>query len=135
MQLSFPALSMREQQRGPLPMRIAGADPLARDLAGWTPLHAAARSGICDAAQIILSSLNEEQVNTPGPKGQTALHRAAFWGHLDMCALLLQHGARKAQGDHSGRQPFEMACGGGQNSSMMPALLKLLRGPSPAEIA
>lgn len=29
-----------------------GADPMSRDAAGWTPLHAAARSGFTDAVRL-----------------------------------------------------------------------------------
>ena len=108
------------------------ADPVFCDRAGWLPLHAAARSGSTDVAAILLQKLTAKQVNLPGPGGETALHRAAYWGQVHVCALLVQHGADPALADDSGRCPYDVACDGGEHSTALPAIVGLLRPPAPS---
>jgi ankyrin repeat protein len=64
---------------------------MSRDDAGWTPLHAAARSGFTEAAHELFahvytlgptnSAAALELANCSGAGGDTPLHRAAYWGH------------------------------------------------------
>lgn len=110
-----------------------GADPAARDSAGWTALHAAARSGAADAAAALLRVLPAEGVNACAAGGQTPLHRAAFWGRTEICALLLDHGADIKAADSQGRTAVELACDG-DGRDQLPALQKLL-SPAPPERA
>lgn len=108
------------------------ADPVFRDQAGWTPLHAAARSGATDVAAVLLQKLTAAQVNLPGPDGETALHRAAYWGQVDVCSLLVEHGADPTLANDAGRCPQDVACAGGEHPAALPALITLLRPPAPS---
>ena len=105
------------------------ADPMAVDASGWTPLHACARAGSVDAAACLLSALSAEQVNFAGSGGQTALHRAAFWGHLPMVELLLQHGADREKADDSGRTPLAVIGEGGAGGATLPGMAKVHAAP------
>jgi ankyrin len=108
-----------------------GADPLCTDGAGWTPLHTAARAGSADVARVLLAALPAGGADTIGPDAQTALHRAAFWGHTELCALLIEGGAARKQADSRGRLPADVACDGGDRRGELPQLIKLLRAPQP----
>ena len=108
-----------------------GADPLARDKAGWTPLHTAARAGSVDVAAVLLAALPPGGVDALGPGEQSPLHRAAFWGHTELCIALLKAGATRGKLDARGRLAADIACDGGDRRGELPALLKLLRSPMP----
>ena len=108
-----------------------GADPVKPDNSGWTPLHAVARSGFTDVAVALLDVLTPAQLDIPGVGGQTALHRASYWGNLDVAALLEQRGADTQLADSSGQRPYDLACQGGERHVVLPALMKLLRRPLP----
>ena len=108
------------------------ADPQARDKAGWTPLHTAARAGSAHVATVLLASLPADAVDATGPGGQTPLMRAAFWGHTEIVVLLLNAGAKRGKTDARGRMAEDLVCDGGERHGELPALLKLLRSPKPA---
>ena len=108
------------------------ADPQARDKAGWTPLHTAARAGSAHVATVLLASLPTDAVDATGPGGQTPLMRAAFWGHTEIVVLLLNAGAKRGKTDARGRMAEDLVCDGGERHGELPALLKLLRSPKPA---
>ncbi|KAL3905864.1 MAG: hypothetical protein SGPRY_010762, partial [Prymnesium sp.] len=108
------------------------ADPMQRDRAGWTPLHAAARSGSTDVAAVLFGILTEEQINSRGPSKQTALHRAAFWSQLSMVELLLKNGANCDLLDADGRRAGDLIGAGVDQHSEMPTLQKLLERRMPA---
>ena len=67
---------------------------MSRDDAGWTPLHAAARSGFTEAVHELFahtytlgptnSTAALELINCGGAGGDTPPHRAAYWGHARM---------------------------------------------------
>ena len=103
------------------------ADPVARDAAGWTPLHAVARSGFTDVAAVILAALRPEQIDLPGgARGETALHRAAFWGNHEVAELLLKAGAdRRRRNDAGG----PLSCVRGRRPPVHPATQKLMTPP------
>lgn len=108
-----------------------GADPVRRDLAGWTPLHAAARSGFTEVAETLLEALTPKQYSLQGPMGQAALHRAAYWGQLEVAALMVERGADKYQLDEAKCRPYDIVCDGGEHFALMPELLHLLSPPRP----
>ncbi|EOD17614.1 hypothetical protein EMIHUDRAFT_243908 [Emiliania huxleyi CCMP1516] len=60
-----------------------------------------------DVCSTLLGALSPEQLNATGPSGETALHRAAYWGHEGVVSLLVQAGADTAATDASGRRPYE----------------------------
>ena len=108
-----------------------GADPLRTDNAGWNPLHTAARAGSTDVAAVLLAALPAGGADAAGPGGQTALHRAAFWGHTELVTTLLEGGATRNAPDAKGRMAADVACDGGDRRSELPKLLKMLRSPPP----
>ncbi|XP_047100837.1 ankyrin repeat domain-containing protein 39-like [Schistocerca piceifrons] len=69
----------------------AGADVGARDWAGRTALHCAARSGHAAVVRLLLSAASDP--NARDQWGQTPLHLAAYNGHTEAAAALLQAGA------------------------------------------
>ena len=69
-----------------------GSDALKTDAAGWTPLHAAARAGSVEVSRALIEALPAGGADALGPDGQTALHRAAFWGHTELVTVLLEGG-------------------------------------------
>ena len=85
------------------------------------PLHAVARSGFTDVAAVILAALRPEQIDLPGgARGETALHRAAFWGNHEVAELLLKAGADRRRRNDAGARPVELACEGGVRPSGHP---------------
>jgi|EP00908_Phaeocystis_cordata_P004081 ankyrin repeat protein len=143
-----------------------GADPMARDRAGWTPIHACSRSNHTDAALELIATLeparalvrektveldksagldaqrvrkelakaedHADMLNVRGPRGETPLHRAAFWGHTGMVQTLLEAGAVAAPVNEAGLTPFDVICKGVDQPLALPAITKLLRSPTPA---
>jgi len=108
-----------------------GADPMATDKAGWTPLHACARSGSVDACAVLATAVPAGGIDARGPGGHTPLHRAAFWGQTELVSALLGAGADRGALDEKGREPVELICAGGDRLGELPALRKLLRSPPP----
>ena len=72
-----------------------GADPCSEQdvVDGCTPLYLAASSG---STKVVKYLLNDKRidVNLTNPHGVTALQIACSRGHDELCAILLQHGAR-----------------------------------------
>eukprot|EP01104_Vermistella_antarctica_P017896 TRINITY_DN6456_c0_g1_i2.p1 TRINITY_DN6456_c0_g1~~TRINITY_DN6456_c0_g1_i2.p1 ORF type:complete len:1006 (+),score=242.28 TRINITY_DN6456_c0_g1_i2:497-3514(+) len=71
-----------------------------------TPLHRAAESGDVEEVRECLKPKNVQtknvQINATDRYGFTALHAAAKGGHIDVCSLLLDHGADLSIQTHSG---------------------------------
>ena len=80
---------------------------------------------------MLLSSLPEGGADAVGPGGQTALHRASFWGHTELVSALLGGGATREKADARGRVAADVACDGGDRRGELPKLLVLLRSPPP----
>lgn len=108
-----------------------GADAMKPDAAGWMPLHVAARAGAAEVAGVLLAALPSSAVDAIGPGAQTSLHRAAFWGHTEIVALLLEAGAVRSRTDARGRTAADIVCEGGDRRGELPSLIKLLRSPAP----
>ena len=58
--------------------------------------------------------------------GWTPLHRAAYYGHLEVVQLLLRHRADKKLKNSFGKKPVDYVCDGG-NSQHKAAITALLR--------
>ncbi|XP_012283371.1 ankyrin repeat domain-containing protein 39 [Orussus abietinus] len=78
-----------------------GTSASAEDLAGYTPLHYAARNGHYKICEMLLE--NGANVNAITRSGRaTALHRAAMQGHQDIVKLLLNAKADPNMRDDDG---------------------------------
>lgn len=65
-----------------------------RDSAGYTALHYAARAGKLEVCRVLVGR-HHADVNAKTKEGQaTPLHRAAYMGRDDICAYLIENGAR-----------------------------------------
>jgi ankyrin repeat protein len=77
------------------------------DKAGFTPLLYAARHGNAEACEVLLSRGASITSATPGFR-QTALHRAAMAGHVEVAKVLLRHGAERFATDLRGKTPLDL---------------------------
>ena len=90
----------------------AGADALCPDhKGGWTPLHAAARADTTEVLEVLLEAAEPPHIDTRSLSGETALHRASFWGCHKAVAMLLMAGADPAARNGEGKLPAELICG------------------------
>ena len=127
-----------------------GADPNLPNLAGTTPVMAAAGLDSTDAdtrgwfhtADVQERSIASLQAlidgggeinGTGGRRGQSALHGAAFWGWNDVVRFLVENGADLAATDPGGMTPVDSAMGraggnsrGGQRIDVFPETAALL---------
>ncbi len=69
--------------------------------------------------------------NTKDIDGETPLHKAAFWGHVDVVKLLLVYGADPTVKDEGGRTPLDLARAGGHRKivSVIKEWLRQRGGP------
>lgn len=79
----------------------------ARDVAGETPLHEAARYGHVDAVELLLD--RGAEVDARGGDGSTPLHYAAAWGELAVVERLLDRGAAADRPEEHGITPIMAA--------------------------
>ena len=75
---------------------------------GWTYLMYAVRFNLVDIFNYLLSKGAVVNATKPGD-GNACIHMAAYEGHLELCRLLLQHGASAATRNRSGVQPHSIA--------------------------
>eukprot|EP00761_Pharyngomonas_kirbyi_P000237 gb/GECH01000237.1/.p1 GENE.gb/GECH01000237.1/~~gb/GECH01000237.1/.p1 ORF type:complete len:693 (+),score=110.34 gb/GECH01000237.1/:1-2079(+) len=81
----------------------SGAIRMIADDAGETPLHKAASFRDTDAVvPMLLEQADAELVDSRAEDGQTALHRASYWGKLRYVGALLDLGARVGVRDEGG---------------------------------
>ncbi len=84
---------------------------------GWTPLHAAAKSGNLPIVAMILERGGDVNVRTAttfaGESALTPLHVAAQYGHVDVVILLLSKRADVCISDAQGRGSLHFAARGG----------------------
>jgi len=88
-----------------------GARPEPRG--GQPALLAAAAGEDDDPAGVQLLLRHKARVDTPGRDGRRALHEAAFAGHVEIVAALLDAGSDANGADASGRTPLLEAARGG----------------------
>ncbi|XP_055380242.1 inhibitor of Bruton tyrosine kinase-like [Condylostylus longicornis] len=80
-----------------------------RDYLGRTGLHIAAATGKYILCKWLLD--NRASINSRDyESGNTALHRAIFYGHIDCAVLLIKYGARMDILDKDMYQPFQDIC-------------------------
>jgi len=81
-----------------------GADALARDDTGYTPMHHAVRSvGSAELAAVLLK--HGAEANARSSRGFTPLHVAAICEDPDTIGLLVAHGAKLDDADDEGLTP------------------------------
>lgn len=110
---------------GSLPTPVAGTD---------TPLIWACFRGMAAAAATLLGT-NTADVNHRGELGNTALHAAAMAGSLDICRLLLYHGASPAARNHYGNTPASLAATPACRALLTRPDVEALRGQMDAAVA
>lgn len=88
-----------------------GADPMAKDGRGHTPLSEAAVQGHVEVVRFLLDwkAPVGTDPNAQGSDGRSSLHRAAFQGHVEVVKLLLERGSDPRLKDRQGEMPFDMA--------------------------
>ncbi|VDB93418.1 unnamed protein product [Peniophora sp. CBMAI 1063] len=97
---------------------------------GDTAFHCAARLNLCHHVEKMLalpwsnSSSTESLIMTPGMHAGSALHGAAVSGHVEMCRLLLGHGALIDATDEEGDTPLHDAAARGHLVDVVHILLE-----------
>jgi ankyrin repeat protein len=89
-------------------LHLAGADLEAKSHdKGFTPLHLAV---LCDRPVCVAALLDcGADIHATDFTGATALHGAAFDGHVGLIDILLRAGARLDQANHHGATPISLA--------------------------
>ncbi|KAF5002554.1 hypothetical protein FDECE_10584 [Fusarium decemcellulare] len=114
-----------------------GADPNARDLDHWTPLHYACRLLRLDSAtytevggyfeerdkmRVRTLIMNKANVNAQGLDGNTPLHCATMSGRLHLVEILIEKGGDIKIANSEGRTPLHLAAMG-DSADMISILL------------
>ena len=73
-------------------IEVYGAEPNAQNETGFSPLHAAARSGHDSVVMALLGRGGDLSIEDEN--GWTCLHFAAQQGHVSTCSLLAQQGGK-----------------------------------------
>lgn len=105
-----------------------GADPVAEDEAGKTPLHWAALAGLNQLCSVILVRGGMPSLNNRDSGGRTPLFNAADKGHDQIVRALLHRGASASVTDVNGLTPYEAAKRGG-HAGAMKLLKKVKKAP------
>ncbi len=84
-----------------------GADKVARDNSGWTPLHLAAKNPRHSHLPVVqyLCEQGADKV-ARSTRGRTPLHLAVYHGHLPVVQYLCEQGADKEARDGNGWTPL-----------------------------
>lgn len=70
-----------------------GANPSIQDSNRWTALHHCASGGCPRTTQALLSYQSASAIDAGDQNGDTALHVAAKYGHVNVLELMLSRGA------------------------------------------
>ena len=85
-----------------------GAEPAAKTKNGRTPLHYL--KGNAEAARLLTSAMQPQDLNQQDETGNRALHRAAARGEVEVCRCLLASGARIDAQNGAGDTALHIAC-------------------------
>ncbi|EDO34161.1 predicted protein, partial [Nematostella vectensis] len=86
---------------------LQGADPTAKDNAGWTPLHEACARGKLEVVKVLVQY--GADVNAHSNDGIRPLHDAAEGGHVEVLRLLLTYGADPMLATYAGNTAYACA--------------------------
>jgi diacylglycerol kinase (ATP) len=88
----------------------AGAKLTVTDANGWTALHHAARLGKYVVVEYLVARLPKEALDlVDEEKLQTPLHKAAWYGYVNICKLLVENGASLFRHDYQGNTALSQA--------------------------
>jgi len=109
---------------------LRGASRTAIDSQGESPAYVAAEEGHLSCLVLLLGlpgdyKMTPAEVNAPAETGHTALHAAAYFGHIKCCGALIAAGADLEAKAKDGYTPLMLAQ---QEHSANAALLELLSG-------
>lgn len=124
--LLFKAVDEGLTEAARLLVDARGADVNARSWNFWTPLHCAATSGQCLAAELLVD--RGADVNARADEGISPLHQAVYEGHVETCRLLLERGAEPDVRDKDGWAPIHYSA---MNGNVLATALLLERGADP----
>ena len=110
----------------------AGADPNGRALNGYTPIIFAAQEGRASMVRLLL-----DRGATPSQTGlvmpATPVHKAAYGGHAEVVAMLLEAGGPlEAQGPNNGYTALIVPCGGAPATARCPPCWRRAHGKTHA---
>ena len=86
----------------------AGADVMAKDKYGWTPLHSAARYGSSEVIPPLLAAGADVMARLEDGGGWTPLHLAASHGSPAKIQALLDAGADAKAKNKDGKTPWDL---------------------------
>ena len=85
-----------------------GADPNIKDKWGRAPIHMAIEMNRKNSAKFLIK-YPETDVNAQDNDNKTALHQCSSYGYLEICTLLIEHGAILDLKNKNGQTPLEIA--------------------------
>ena len=100
-----------------------GANVNIRDISDWTPLHIAAHWGQFKFARMLLEHWHKAQIDAQTNDGDTPLHHASRYGHVETVELFLEYGANIRIRNNEGRTPSELALSHPELGRLMSALI------------
>ena len=113
-----------------------GANRMARDNMKRTPCHHSSHSGHLSCLTLLIGQpgrrkMTPAEVDAADEGGWTSLHHAAFAGHIKICGVLVEAGARLDAKASEGFTPLMLAQHGHPTNA---PLLALLSGAGPANL-
>ena len=85
-----------------------GADPNIKDKWGRAPIHMAIEMNRRNSAKFLIK-YPETDVNAQDNDNKTALHQCSSYGYLEICILLIEHGAILDLKNKQGQTPLDTA--------------------------